>query len=45
MLVEYFNVVKDRESLERMLEYTNGQKLVPVIVEGSRVRVGYDGGS
>jgi hypothetical protein len=31
--------------MDQMLEYTKGEKLVPVIVTGSRVQVGYNGGS
>jgi hypothetical protein len=31
--------------MDQMLEYTKGEKLAPVIVAGSRVQVGYNGGS
>ncbi len=31
--------------MNRMLQYTKNQKLVPVIVTGSRVEIGYAGGS
>ncbi len=31
--------------MTRMLQYTKGQRQVPVIVEGIRVRIGYAGGS
>lgn len=41
--VEY-DVEKDREAYERMLEITGGQRLVPVIFEeGKPVRVGWMG--
>jgi glutaredoxin len=41
--VEYFNVKKDAKALERMLEYSKGQRRVPVIVEGGRVTIGFGG--
>jgi glutaredoxin len=41
--VEYFNVKKDPKALERMLEYSMGERRVPVIVEGGRVTVGFGG--
>jgi len=31
--------------MARMLQYTKGQRHVPVIVEGSRIQIGYAGGS
>jgi hypothetical protein len=31
--------------MARMLQYTKGQRQVPVIVEGTQVRIGYAGGS
>ena len=42
---QYFNVVKDRSLLKKMLEYSKGVREVPVIVEGGRVTIGYNGGS
>jgi hypothetical protein len=41
--VEYFNVKKDAGALQRMLEYTRGSRLVPVIVEAGRVTIGFGG--
>ena len=41
--VSYFNVKKDAAALQRMLQYTNGSRKVPVIVEGGRVTVGFGG--
>jgi hypothetical protein len=38
-------VTKDKEAMNRMLRYTKGQRLVPVVVEASRVQIGYAGGS
>jgi hypothetical protein len=42
---EYIDVTKDAGSMDRMLRYTRDQKLVPVIVTGGRVEIGYAGGS
>ncbi len=42
---EYVNVKKDRASLERMLAVTKGRRDVPVIVEGDKITIGFDGGS
>ena len=41
--MEYVNVKKDREGLSRMLVHSKGEREVPVIVEGDRVRVGFGG--
>ena len=43
--VEYLNVQKDKGKLKSMLEYTNGVRKVPAIVEQGRVTIGFDGGS
>ena len=40
---EYINVKKNPAGLERMLEYSKGRRLVPVIVEGGRVTIGFGG--
>ncbi len=45
MELEYHNVLKDKEALARMLEFSRGERSVPVIVEGENVRIGYAGGS
>jgi glutaredoxin len=42
---EYFDVTKNQASMIRMLEYTNGQKSVPVLVTGSRIEIGFEGGT
>lgn len=42
---EYVNVKKDAAGLQRMLEYSRGRRLVPVIVEGDRVTIGFAGGT
>ena len=41
--VEYISVIDDPSAMEKMLEFSNGQRKVPVIVEGERVTVGYQG--
>ena len=30
--------------MKRMLQYTKGERTVPVIVEGVKVTIGFDGG-
>ncbi len=37
------DVTKDAAGLKRMLEYSKGDRTVPVIVEGGRVTIGYNG--
>ncbi len=41
----YVNVDKDPKALETMLEYSNGQHMVPIIVdvEKGNVEIGYTG--
>lgn len=41
--VQYVNVKRDPEALQRMLSLTEGRRRVPVIVEGDRVTVGFGG--
>ncbi len=41
--VEYINVKKDLQAMERMLEFSAGRREVPVIVEGEKVTVGFGG--
>jgi glutaredoxin len=41
--VEYVNVKQDPAGLERMLGYSGGKRRVPVIVDGSRVTIGFGG--
>lgn len=40
---EYFDVGLDQKKLEEMLKYSGGTRKVPVIVEGSKVAIGYGG--
>jgi len=40
---EYFDVKSDSTKLEEMLKYSEGVRKVPVIVEGNKVTVGYEG--
>lgn len=40
---EYLNVKKNPADLERMLTFSKGKRQVPVIVEGSKVTVGFGG--
>ena len=41
--VQYFNVKKNPGDLKRMLDYSKGRRLVPVIVEGDAVTIGFGG--
>jgi len=41
--VEYLNVLKDRSLLTEMLKASKGDRSVPVIVDGSKVQIGYGG--
>jgi hypothetical protein len=36
-------VTKDKSGLERMLQFSNGERRVPVIVEDGKVTVGFGG--
>lgn len=40
---EYLDVKQDHAAMARMLDYSKGARQVPVIVEGSRVIVGFGG--
>ena len=39
----YHNVKKDAAQMARMLEFSGGQRRVPVIVENGQVTIGYGG--
>ena len=39
----YFDVESDKKKLEEMLKYSKGVRNVPVVVEGSKITVGYGG--
>ncbi len=41
--VDYRDVELSQDFLSEMLNYSEGRRLVPVIVEGKRVQVGYGG--
>jgi glutaredoxin len=36
-------VKKDKTKLDEMLEYSQGKRKVPVIVEGDKVTIGFNG--
>jgi hypothetical protein len=36
-------VTKDPAGMKQMLQYSKGDRTVPVIVEGSKVTIGYNG--
>jgi len=38
------DVTRDKAAMQRMLEHSKGRRDVPVIVEGGRVTIGFDGG-
>ena len=41
--LQYFNVKRDRQQLERMLKLTKGRREVPVIVDGEKITIGFGG--
>ncbi len=43
--VKYSNVTLDPKQLELMLEHSDGERKVPVIVEGDVVTIGFQGKS
>lgn len=45
MPVQYVNVLNDPAGMQQMLDYSKGGRQVPVIVEGGKVTVGFDGGA
>ena len=40
---QYINVKANAADLDRMLQYSRGQRRVPVIVEGEKVTIGFGG--
>jgi glutaredoxin len=42
---EYLDVLKDGEAMVRMLQFSKGQRLVPVIVDQGNAQIGFGGGS
>jgi glutaredoxin len=41
--VAYVNVKKKPAELQRMLGFSNGRRVVPVIVDGDHVTIGFGG--
>ncbi len=41
--MRYSNVVDDPAQLDDMLKFSKGKRAVPVIVEGTKVSIGYGG--
>ena len=41
--VRYFDVKKDPEAMGRFLDLSGGDRRVPLIAEGGRVTIGFDG--
>ena len=40
---EYINVLEDTDGLQRMLQYSNGRRHIPVIVDAGKVTIGFGG--
>ena len=40
---EYYNVIQESDQLEAMLKHSRGTRKVPVIVEGEKVTIGFEG--
>jgi len=40
---QYFDVKEDSERFDEMLEYSEGVRKVPVIIEGGKVTIGFGG--
>ncbi len=41
--MQYLDVLKDRALLSEMMKFSKGDRSVPVIVDGSKVQIGYGG--
>ncbi len=41
--VQYFNVKKSREALDRFLDLSGGDRRVPLIEENGRISIGFEG--
>ena len=41
--IDYRDVVEDQDYLDELLEITEGVGLVPVIVDGQKVKIGFGG--
>jgi glutaredoxin len=44
IVFEEINIVGNREAQKELLQLSGGKRLVPVVVDGGQVRVGWDGG-
>jgi glutaredoxin 3 len=42
---QYVDVTRDPAGMKKMLQYSKGEREVPVVVDGGRVTIGYAGGS
>jgi glutaredoxin len=40
---EFIDVLKETEQLDVMMKYSGGQRRVPVIVDGEKVSIGFNG--
>jgi glutaredoxin len=40
---EFIDVLKEADQLEAMMKYSGGERRVPVIVDGERVTIGFNG--
>ena len=43
--VEYIDVLEDSKQLDKMLAHSDGQRRVPVIVDGDKILIGFKGKS
>ncbi len=43
--VEYIDVLEDAKQLDTMLGHSDGQRRVPVIVDGDKILIGFKGKS
>jgi hypothetical protein len=43
LTVIYRDVIEDEEALVEMLELTNGNRRVPVMVQGEKISIGFGG--
>ena len=43
MTVKYVDVTKDVTGMKQMLQHSKGDRTVPVVVEGKKVTIGYNG--
>ena len=41
--IEYHDVILDKNKLNKMLIYSKGERRIPVIIDGEKITVGYEG--